>query len=287
MSRKRVLILICALIVLIASVGYIIFHFVSQEIAGDIYGDLQNRVDIPPVTEPTQPPTAPSTEPTEPEPSETEPSETEPTEPTETEPSNSYVSPIDFESLWGLNKDVYAWLFIPRMDTNTISYPVLQHPSDDTYYLNHTIEGMRTLPGSIYSEMWNSKDFSDRVTIIYGHNMANGTMFGSLHKFRGLTFMREHQIVSLYTPEGEYHYRIWAAVTYSSAYLPYAFDLTTEEGVAAFIQAIKNVHDINSLVDNEVPISEKDRFIVLSTCCPDNHYRLLVVGVLDEELSAQ
>lgn len=282
MSKKRIIILVCALIVFAAAVGFIIYHFVSQREAGDIYRDLQNQVDLPPV--PTAPPTEPPTEPSEPAPTE------EPTEPPTEEPTEPYVSPIDFEPLWEINKDVYAWIRISGVldkNGNEISYPVLQHPTDDSYYLNHTIEGWRTLPASIYSEMWNSKDFSDRVTILYGHNMANDTMFGALYKFRGLSYMREHQIVSIYMPESELHYRVWAAVTYSNAYLPYVFDLNSESGVRAFINSIKSVHDLNSYIDNEVEISETDRFIVLSTCCPDNHYRLLVVGVLDEELSTQ
>lgn len=286
MSRKRTVVLVCALAVMVAAIALIIVVAVSREEAGDIYEDLQSQVTIPPVTEPdsSEPPDTkpdePETPPTEPEP---EAPSVGPEEPEE--PKEPYVSPINFESLRKTNEDIYAWITIPDMDV--ISYPVVQHPTDDTYYLKHTIEGREGFPASIYTEKWNSKDFTDRVTIIYGHNMADGTMFGPLYRFSSSTYMREHRIISLYTPEGEFHYRIWASVTYSDAYLPYVFDLTTEEGVGAFIRSIQNVRDLNSFVDSEVEVSETDRFVVLSTCRPDNRYRLLVVGVLDEELSTK
>lgn len=285
MSKKRIIVLICALVVMLAAIAVIIVYTVDREEAGDIYRELQDQVTIPPIdTKPvsTAPPTLPK---------DTQPAETTPPEPTEpptqpTQPEEPYVSPIDFEPLWEINKDVYGWIDIPGMD---VSYPLLQHPTDDTYYLEHTIEGKKKRPGTIYTEKWNSKDFSDRVTIVYGHNMhSNGTMFEPLKNYRDLTFMREHQIVSFYTPEGEYHYRIWAAVTYSNAYLPEAFDLTTQEGVGKFLEAIRSVHDLNSHIDNEVSFTDEDRFVVLSTCIyPDTNkaHRLLVVGVLDEELS--
>lgn len=94
------------------------------------------------------------------------------------EPKES--NPIDFASLWNLNPDVYAWIDVPGTE---ISYPVLQSAEDISYYLEHTIEGEKTLPGAIYSENYNSKDFSDYNTILYGHNMRNGTMFARAPRF--------------------------------------------------------------------------------------------------------
>lgn len=282
MSRKRIAVLVLALIVFAAAIAVIVVYVTGREEAKDIYDELRDRNSIPPVTEP--PATVPATDPPETEGSEPTQPPTEPTVPTE-----PYVSPVDFEALWETNEDVYAWIKIQDMEP--IDYPVLQHPTDDTYYLEHTIDGKKKRPCTIYTEKWNSKDFSDRVTIVYGHNMhSDGSMFASLKNYRSLDFMREHQIVSFYTPEGEYHYRVFAAVTYSNAYLPYAFDLTTQEGVGKFLEAIRSVHDLNSHVDKEVSYTDEDRFVVLSTCMyPDANkaHRLLVVGVLDEELSSQ
>ena len=63
------------------------------------------------------------------------------------------------------------------------NYPVVQGGDDDTYYLNHTIDGTEGYPGSIYTERINAKDFSDFNTVIYGHNMKDGSMFMGLHNF--------------------------------------------------------------------------------------------------------
>ena len=96
-----------------------------------------------------------------------------------------YDCPIDFDALWETNKDVYAWITIPG---TVIDYPILQHETDDSYYLNYTIDGVEGYPGCIYTERVNSKEFTDNNTVIYGHNMRNGTMFTDLHKFRDADF---------------------------------------------------------------------------------------------------
>ena len=84
------------------------------------------------------------------------------------------------------NPDIYAWIYIPGTKVN---YPVLQHPTDDTYYLNYNIDGSKGLPGCIFSEKaYNGKDFSDHNTVLYGHNMKNGTMFGCLHKYEDMQY---------------------------------------------------------------------------------------------------
>lgn len=73
-----------------------------------------------------------------------------------TAPEEEYVSPVDFESLRQSNADIYAWIEIP--ETN-INYPIVQKADDDSYYLNHTIEGKEGYPGAIYTESLNAKDF--------------------------------------------------------------------------------------------------------------------------------
>ena len=277
MSRTRKTVFICAVIVMVAALAFIAVYIIRQHDAGEVYDDLQDKISSP-TSEPTKP-SEPATEPTETQ-AATEPAtepETEPTEP-------PYVSPLDFDEIRKPNEHIYAWMEIQDTD---IRYPVVQHPTDDTYYLNHTVEGKNRLPGSIYTEKWNSQDFSDFLTVVYGHNMKNGTMFGSLRKFRTKSYMQEHRTISFYTPEGEYHYKIFAAVTYSNAYLPSAFDYSTEAGRQGFIDSIVNVRDLSSYVDQDISVTPEDRLVVLSTCVGNDAYRLLVVGVLDRESSTK
>ena len=97
---------------------------------------------------------------------------------------------VDFADLQeNTNGDIYAWIHIP--DTK-IDYPVLQHPTDNSYYLNHNLDGSRGYPGCIYTEDYNKKDFTDPNTVLYGHNMKNGTMFAGLHKYGDSEYLEEH-----------------------------------------------------------------------------------------------
>lgn len=72
-----------------------------------------------------------------------------------------------------MNPDVYAWITVPGTE---IEYPILQHPSDNSYYFMHNIDGSYGYPGCIYTENLNSKDFADNNTVIYGHDMKNDSM---------------------------------------------------------------------------------------------------------------
>ena len=84
---------------------------------------------------------------------------------------------LDWESLSKENEDIYAWIYIPG---TLVDYPIVQHPTDDSYYLNHNIDGSYGKPGCIYTEKINSKDFTNYNTVIYGHNMKNGDMFANI-----------------------------------------------------------------------------------------------------------
>ena len=67
--------------------------------------------------------------------------------------------------------------------------------------VKHNIYGNYEFSGSIFSQRQNSKDFSDPVTVLYGHNMKNGTMFNTLHKFENKDFFKKHSKVYIYTPK--------------------------------------------------------------------------------------
>ena len=85
----------------------------------------------------------------------------------------------NFDTYLSVNDDVIGFILIP--DTK-IEYPVLQSDARRDYYLKRNLDGSTGYPGCIYSENMNSKEFDDPVTILYGHNMQNGTMFGQLRK---------------------------------------------------------------------------------------------------------
>lgn len=189
-----------------------------------------------------------------------------------------YDCPIDFTSLWEINKDVYAWLSVPG---TIIDYPVLQHESDDSYYLNYTIDGIEGYPGSIYTEKINAKDFSDNNTVIYGHNMRNGTMFTDLHKFRDSEFFAANDTVYIYTPEKQFTYKIFAAYLYDDRHLMNSFDFSNQTVFADYLKKIQSQNFPEANFREEITVTDTDKIITLITCIREQpEKRVYVQAVL-------
>lgn len=106
---------------------------------------------------------------------------------------------VDFEALQAVNSDMVAWLYIP--DTN-VNFPVVQGSSNQTY-LTLDYQGNWSIAGSIFMDVACSYDFSDAETLLYGHNMHNGAMFGRLKKFNDGKYLEAHKDVFVLLPTGE------------------------------------------------------------------------------------
>lgn len=208
------------------------------------------------------------------------PKDTESEEETETACNPVY----DFEELQKSNADIYAWVTVPGTQTD---YPVLQSETDN-YYLERNLDHSQGYPGCIYTNQCNAKDFSDYNTVLYGHNMKNGTMFGSLHQFEDEDFFAENREIYVYTEEKCLIYEVYAAVKFSDVYIPYYYESTATAGRDAFLAAVKEAcedSDVSHILEN-VEILPEDRFITLSTCVNgEREKRFLVVGRLIEETS--
>ena len=229
-------------------------------------------------TEPVQQNVSPSEE------SDLDEGEKEPTEPVEQEEPEPYVSPVDFESLHAINEDVYAWLSIPGTE---ISYPVLQHPEDDTYYLYRNLYGESDSNGAIYTEAsYSNKDFTDPVTIIYGHNMRNGKMFGTLQNtYSSKEALEEFSEIIIYLPDRELHYTVFAAVPFDKRHILYNYDFTDQRTFRLFFQEILSVRALEAVFADDTTIQTDDRVLILSTCLIGNRdKRFLVCGKLSETI---
>ena len=205
---------------------------------------------------------------------------TEATEEPETVEANTSDSPVDWEGLWKVNKDVYAWITVPG---TVIDYPILQHATDNTYYLNYNIDGSYGYPGCIYTENMNAKDFTDNNTVIYGHNMKNGSMFAGLHQYEERSFFEEHPQVLIYTPEKTYEYTIFAAYIYDDRHLLYSFDFANDDVYASYLDNVLNMRDLSANIRDDITVTREDSIITLVTCMsnqPDK--RLLVQAVLND-----
>lgn len=195
------------------------------------------------------------------------------------------VIPVDFEALQDINPDIYAWITVPGTE---IDYPVLQSETDDTVYLTNSAELEESPAGAIFSEKANARDFSDVHTVLYGHNMKDGTMFAGLHQYEDEAFFNEHRTITIYTPDAIRYYRIFAAYLYDNRHLLQSFDCTDERVFSAYIYNIMSQRNLYATIDDSVDIEADDRILTLSTCYGTDHdTRYLVQAVLVKELEYQ
>ncbi|MDO4299194.1 MAG: class B sortase [Lachnospiraceae bacterium] len=189
--------------------------------------------------------------------------------------------PVDFEELRNMNPDIYAWITVPG---TAIDYPVVQN-EDNTWYLTRSAEGEDSVAGAIFSETFNEKDFSDVHTVLYGHNMKDGSMFADLHRFEDEEFFEEHREIAVYTPDSICYYRIFAAYLYDDRHLLQSYDCSDPLVFEAYIKEVLEQRNLYAHIDQDVKIGEGDRILTLSTChSKGNAYRYLVQAVLEKEL---
>ena len=187
---------------------------------------------------------------------------------------------IDWEELENINDDIYAWIYIPG--TN-IDYPVLQHPTDDSYYLEHNMDGSKGRPGCIYTEKANSKAFTDYNTIIYGHNMKSGAMFRTLHNFEDSTVFDTDKYVYIYTKEKVFIYEIFAAYTSDAGHILYENKFDSAEHMQSYLEEALKTAKFNGYVRDGVNVDGNSAIVTLSTCTTDSSERYLVQAVLINE----
>lgn len=186
--------------------------------------------------------------------------------------------PIDFAALQARNPDVYAWITVPG---TAIDYPILQSGTDNTYYLTHTIDNTESPEGSIYTEDYNNRDMEDANTVIYGHDMKNGSMFQNLLKYQDRSFFDANRDVLVYTPDAIRHYRIFAAYLYDDRHIMQSFDFSDEAVYQQYLDRIFSIRDMNSCIDTEQEVTVDDKIITLSTCYGNQaDRRYLVQAVL-------
>lgn len=255
MSKKRKIIFWIAIIILALCVGYLVYYFVGKQERSKVYNDIKEQA----VTK-------------------DEPSTKE--EPVK-EDTTAEI-PIDFATLQAQYPDLYAWIEIPGIEE--LSYPIMQSLTDDTYYLDYTIDGVYGYPGSIYTESTNAKDFTDFNTIVYGHDMLDGTMFGSLKNYRDQDFFNNHRTITVYTPEHILTYQVFAAVTFDDRHILNTYDFSDPGARQDYITAISSLAGGENIVADDVAVNTDSKILTLSTCISDQPTsRFLIQAVLINE----
>ncbi len=180
--------------------------------------------------------------------------------------------------------DVYAMLRIPG---TKIDYPVAQHAEKDNFYLRHDIHGKFSANGTLFTEgTYNSKSFDDRVTVIYGHNMASGEMFGNLQEiYSDEETFNTYKDIYINTNGKDLHYKVFAAVPYDNTHILYHYGrFQNPDRVDEFLKSIYNTRDFSVNISEDDKPESGDRILVLSTCLKGNYSkRFLVLAKFTEK----
>lgn len=184
--------------------------------------------------------------------------------------------PIDFAALKETCPDAYAWI---RIDGTSVDYPIVQRADDQSYYLTHSAEQEKSSAGAIFTEDLNGKDFADPVTVIYGHNMKNGSMFQTLHRYEDRAFFNEHREILIYLPEKVLHFRIFAAYNTDDRSILRSYNFGDAAQYQRYLDYVAAQRSMTSIVADDVSVTTADRIIILSTCNGVSSQRYLVQAV--------
>ncbi len=172
---------------------------------------------------------------------------------------------VDFAELDSINPDVIGWIYIPN---TSIDYPIMQS-EDDEKYLTTTLQGETNETGSIYTEKYNAKDFSDPVTIMYGHTVFSDdksydAMFSDLQKYKEESFMQENPYIYVYTPEKTIKYQIFSCVTFDDRYILGNYQFRDPEDFHNYVDELRNTP--GAIVNRDLNITTDSKVLTLSTC---------------------
>jgi len=178
-----------------------------------------------------------------------------------------------FNELMKINSDVIGWLTV---DGTNIDLPIVQC-SDNTKYVNTDIYGNFSFSGTVFLDMSNSADFSDSYSIIYGHHIDSGAMFGDVALFLSDDFFRGHSTGTLQLPDRTLSIKFFAVCT------PDAYDRTVcRNPHGASKKDVLDYIDENAVNRYSTEITEESRLIALYTCNNAmTNGRILLFGTAD------
>lgn len=174
------------------------------------------------------------------------------------------------------NNDIVAHISIPG---TAIDY-LITHTDNNSFYLYHDLWLNRTAAGTVFLDYLNSTDFKDPNSIIYGHNMRNGTKFHDVRMYRSREFFEQNYTMIVTTVYDVLYYDIFAIFTthINFNYIQVEF----EDG--EFLKMVEEMKE-RSYHDTDIEIGEEDSILTLSTCWGPvgTDYRLVLVGRLRNE----
>ena len=199
----------------------------------------------------------------------------------ETSAGETLKSPmdIDFAGLKSVNEDVIGWIWFEAIPD--INYPIVQGKDNDEY-LHRTYKRENLFVGSIFMDYQNSADFSDCNTIIYGHNMKDGSMFGKLSRFTSdASIYKNSRYFWIITPEASYRYEIFSARICDVDGAVYTLFKGPGEEFQSWIRSMRRESQLNTDIKEE-DLLVTDKVVTLSTCTGDYSTRFILQGRISD-----
>ncbi|HRX58968.1 MAG TPA: class B sortase [Eubacteriales bacterium] len=178
---------------------------------------------------------------------------------------------VDFTALAAENPQIKAWV---TLDDTAIDLPIVQ-ASDNSYYLTHRFDGKKNKLGTPFMDAANIGDFSDRHTVIYGHAVKSGAMFGSFWEYENPNYYKRHPELSLYLPDGsQYTLSVFACSRVDAVRSAVPVSFSSEN---AFLAYIDELHELSAFTSN-VAITADDHIVSFCVCLPNDEEQLLLVS---------
>lgn len=188
-----------------------------------------------------------------------------------TDPYADALRNMDLSSLKEVNGDVTGWICVPN---TAVSYPMVYGAArDSTFYLNHNWAGNNSIVGAIFIDPANSPSMKNFNTVIYGHNMNNGSMFGTLKNFRSQSYYAAHPNIYITTESGAACYQIFSAYEVSTEGTSYQLRFGSQQERQDFIDFCL----AQSVISTGVTPTANDHIVTLSTCTGYGHSTRWVV----------
>lgn len=193
------------------------------------------------------------------------------------------IAKLSIDKLKEKNEDIVSFI---KIDGTQIEYPIVY--KDNDFYLRHDLNKKYNIAGTLFMEEENNKDYSDKNTIIYGHNLQNvigglSPMFSEIVNFTDYDYVkdRKNNIIEIYTPKGFKKYKIFS-VYYSTAYDDYTLTNRENEKWIPYLKKLENKSVVN--FTNNYIFKSDSKIITLSTC--DNvteEGRIVLHGILIQD----
>ena len=169
-----------------------------------------------------------------------------------------------FSGLLNTNSDTIAYVYAPGTE---LDEPVVQTTDNSTYLDKRFDGGHEPYMGTVFMDTDNKKDFSDRLTWLFGHargsKVGDHRMFNDVNYYSRQDYFDEHPYVVIETPERKYYYEAVAMIIVPEET---AFYRTSFDDDKDFQTQLTTIYETAEVKKPNVKVSAKDKYLVLSTC---------------------